>query len=118
MQIYNPANNSWQWSGSAGSAIAPMPQERGGMGKAAFFGGEFYAIGGETTSSGTGQAAGNVYDRVDVYNPATNTWRLETKLPTPRHGIFPLAYDGKIWVAGGGTSAGHSQSDVLEIFSR
>ena len=88
------------------------------MGKAAFFGGEFYVIGGETTSSGTGQVAGNVYNRVDVYNPVATTWRLEASLPTARHGIFPLAVDGKIFVPGGGTQAGHSQSNVMEIFAR
>jgi len=117
-QIYNPATNSWVSSSDPGSTLAPLPQKRGGMGKAAFLGGEFYVMGGETTSSGTGQVDGNVYNRVDVYNPLTNSWRLDSVLPTARHGIFPLAYDGKIFVAGGGITAGHSESDVLEVFSR
>jgi N-acetylneuraminic acid mutarotase len=118
VQIYDPATDEWVSSADPGSAIAPLPQKRGGMGKAAFFGGEFYVIGGETTPSGTGQVAGNVYTRVDVYNPVLNTWRLESALPTARHGIFPLAFDGKIFVGGGGTQAGHSASNVLEVFSR
>ena len=117
-QIYNPSTNTWVSSSSPGSSIAPLPQKRGGMGKAAFLGGEFYIIGGETTSSGTGQVAGNVYNRVDVYDPVSNTWRLDQVLPTARHGIFPLAYDGKVFVAGGGTVAGHSESAVVEVFSR
>jgi N-acetylneuraminic acid mutarotase len=115
-QIYNPATNTWVSSSS--SSIAPLPQKRGGMGKAAFLGGEFYVIGGETTPSGTGQVAGNVYNRVDVYDPVSNTWRLDKVIPTARHGIFPLAYDGKIFVAGGGTVAGHSESNVIEVLSR
>jgi N-acetylneuraminic acid mutarotase len=118
VQIYNPATNSWTTSSDPNSTIAPLPQKRGGTGKAAFLGGEFYVIGGETTSSGTGQVAGNVYNRVDVYDPVSNIWRQERPLPTARHGIFPLAYDGKIFVAGGGVQAGHSLSDILEIFSR
>jgi glucose/arabinose dehydrogenase/N-acetylneuraminic acid mutarotase len=117
-QIYNPATNTWVSSSDPGSTLAPLPQKRGGMGKAAFLGGEFYVIGGETVPSGTGQVAGNVYNRVDVYNPASNSWRLDSVLPTARHGIFPLAYDGKIFVAGGGIIAGHSQSGVLEVLSR
>ncbi len=88
------------------------------MGKAPFFGDEFYVMGGETTSAGTGQVAGNVYNRVDVYNPFTQTWRLETNIPTARHGIAPVAVDGRIMVAGGGVQAAHSMSAVFELFSR
>ncbi len=117
VQIYDPAANTWQWSGQAGSGIPPLPQKRGGMGKAAFYGNEFYVMGGETTSSGTGQVAGNVYNRVDVYNPVSKTWRLETPMPTARHGIFPVVGSGKILVAGGGVQAGHSFSRVFEMLS-
>jgi N-acetylneuraminic acid mutarotase len=115
-QVYNPATNTWQWSGQ--SNLAPLPQRRGGMGKAAFYGNEFYVIGGETTDNGTGDVAGNVYNRVDVYNPATNTWRRETNMPTARHGISPFAADNKIWVAGGGIHSAFSNSTVFEVFSR
>ena len=113
-----PATNTWQWTGDSGSTLAPLPQPRGGMGKAVFYGNEFYVMGGETTNAGTGQVAGNVYNRVDVYNPTTNTWRLETLMPTARHGISPFVADGKIFVAGGGVQSGHSNSIVFEIFAR
>ena len=118
VQIYDPATNRWVWSGQTGPPIPPLPQRRGGMGKAAFYQGEFYVMGGENTPSGTGQVSGNVYNRVDVYNPVSRTWRLETAMPTARHGIFPVAANGKIWVAGGGVQAGHSSSSVFEIFAR
>ncbi len=118
VQIYNPATNTWQWSGQSGSTIAPLPQARGGMGKAAFYGSEFYVMGGETTSTGTGQVAGNVYNRVDVYNPTTNSWRLEVLMPTACHGICPVVADGRVFVAGGGVQAGQSTSTVLQLFSR
>jgi len=118
VQIYDPVSNTWQWSGDGTSGLAPLPQPRGGMGKAVYYGYEFYVMGGETTSQGTGQVAGNVYNRVDVYNPVTNTWRLETPIITARHGISPFSADGKIWVAGGGVQAGHSNSTVFEIFNR
>ena len=118
VQIYTPASNTWQWSGQAGSTIPPLPQKRGGMGKAAFYNGEFYVMGGETNKNGTGQTANNVYNRVDVYNPVAKTWRLETPMPTARHGIFPVVGNGKILVAGGGDRASISASNVFEIYSR
>jgi N-acetylneuraminic acid mutarotase len=118
VQIYNPSTDSWQWSGQSGSTIPPLPQARGGMGKAAFYCNEFYVMGGETTASGTGQVAGNVYNRVDVYNPTSQTWRLEAAMPTALHGISPVVADGKIFVAGGGVQAGQSTSTTFQIFSR
>ena len=118
VQIYNPATNTWQCSCTPGSNLRPLPQKRGGSGKAPFLHGEFYVIGGETTASGTGQVTGGVYNRVDVYSPTANQWRLDAALPTARHGIFPLAEDNRIIVAGGGIQAGFSQSDVVEILQR
>jgi N-acetylneuraminic acid mutarotase len=118
VEVYDPQTDMWACSCTPGSPLPPAPQKRGGMGKAPFYGGEFYVIGGETTSSGTGQVTGNVYNRVDVFDPATPSWRLEALLPTARHGIFPLVYDGRIFVTGGGTQAGFSSSKVVEIFAR
>ncbi|MDX2097166.1 MAG: kelch repeat-containing protein, partial [Leptolyngbyaceae cyanobacterium bins.59] len=114
VQIYNPSTNTWVSSLDSGSTLAPLPQARGGMGKAVYFNGEFYVIGGETTS-GTGATAQGVYNRVDIYNPVTNTWRSGSAMPTARHGIFPILYAGEIWVAGGGQQAGFANSDVFEI---
>ena len=73
-------------------------------------------MGGET-SSGAGATAAKVYDCVDVYNPTTNTWRLAKAMPTARHGIFPLLWAGRIYLAGGGVEAAHSASSILEIFN-
>jgi len=116
VQIYDPATNTWQSSRDAGSTLAPLPQARGGMGKAVYLGGEFYVIGGETLT-GAGATVNAVYDRVDIYNPRTNTWRLGTPMPTARHGIFPLHIAGGIYVAGGGTKAGSSSSALLEMYN-
>jgi N-acetylneuraminic acid mutarotase len=117
VQIYNPSTNSWQWSGDGVSGLVPLPQFRGGMGKAVYDQGEFFVFGGET-ASGPGAVAGNVYDRVDVYRPATNTWRLDKKMPHPRHGIFPVLYQSRMFLAAGGTQAGTSGSKFLDAFSR
>lgn len=117
VQIYDPLSNTWQWSGQTGSTIPPLPQARGGMGKAAYYGNEFYVMGGETPKNGTGQVAGNVYNRVDVYNPVSQTWRQEALMPTARHGIFPVVGNGQILVAGGGDHSGISSSTAFEMFS-
>jgi N-acetylneuraminic acid mutarotase/glucose/arabinose dehydrogenase len=116
VMIYDPVTDTWESSFDPGSYVPPLPQKRGGMGKAAFLDGVFYVIGGETTSLGTGQVQGNVYNRVDVYDPISMTWREAAVLPTARHGIFPISYDGKIFIAGGGTKAGGSASKVFEVF--
>ena len=116
VQIYDPVTDSWESSTDIGSLLSPLPQARGGMGKAVFYNGEFYVIGGET-QNGAGATAANVYDRVDIYNPQTNTWRAGPTMPTARHGIFPLESGGRIYVAGGGIQAGDSQSTVFEVYT-
>ena len=116
LQIYNPATNEWYSSAVPGSTLRPLPQARGGMGKAVYYKGEFYVFGGETRD-GAGATADAVYARVDVYNAASNTWRLGPAMPTARHGIFPLLLAGRVYVAGGGVRAGASSSAVVEVLN-
>jgi N-acetylneuraminic acid mutarotase len=123
VQIYDLVTDTWITSDdlvAPGSDLAPLPVQRGGTGKAVFYRGEFYVFGGETQNNPGGYAdpTDRVYDRVDVYNPITNTWRTEAELPTARHGIFPVLYQSRVFVAGGGWKAGFSSSAVLEIFTR
>jgi N-acetylneuraminic acid mutarotase len=115
VQIYDPSSNTWVSSTDPGSTLAPLPQARGGMGRAIYYNGEFYVMGGETVS-GAGATADHVYNRVDIYNVASNTWRLGTPMPTARHGIYPALRGNRIYVAGGGVAAGPSYSAVLEIY--
>jgi N-acetylneuraminic acid mutarotase/glucose/arabinose dehydrogenase len=114
VQIYDPATDSWKSSLDPGSTLEPLPQARGGMGTAVFANGEFWVMGGETLD-GPGATADHVYDRVDVYNPATNSWRTGPAMPTARHGIFPVLDGTRIHVAGGGVKAGGSSSTVHEV---
>jgi N-acetylneuraminic acid mutarotase len=114
VQIYDPATDRWIASGEGPDAPLPLPQARGGMGKAVFAAGEFWVFGGETLD-GEGANRRNVYDRVDVYDPAGNRWRSGPPLPTGRHGIFPLLLGDRIYVLGGGSQAGHSATLVAEV---
>ena len=116
VQIYDSYRDLWITSAAPASGVRPLPRARGGMGKAVYFKGNFYVFGGETRT-GAGATPVGVYSRVDVYNPTTNTWRLAAPLPTARHGIFPLLYAGRAYVAGGGVKAGSSSSALLEVLN-
>jgi hypothetical protein len=85
------------------------------MGKAAFFNGDIYVMGGETLSGAGAVDRKRLYNRVDIYNVATNTWRLGPPMPTARHGIYPLLVAGRSYVGLGGTQAGVSDSAVMEV---
>lgn len=114
VQIYDPATNSWVVSDGSDGAPASLPQARGGFGKAVWLNGEFWVIGGETEHD-RGASKSGTYARVDIFDPTRNRWRAGPPLSIPRHGIFPLTDAGLLYVAGGGRSAGGSESNVLEI---
>lgn len=116
VQVYDPATNAWRSSLDAGSTLVPLPQARGGTGKAVFHGGEFYVMGGET-KSGSGATTDGVYARVDVYDPSENGWRQAAPMPTARHGVYPVLAGGRISLAAGGVKAGYSGSTVLETYN-
>lgn len=119
VQIYDPSTDTWDSSDGELSVIEPMPSGRGGTGKAVFHRGEFYVMGGETSVSNDPEAdPGRVFAQVFVYNPVTNTWRQDARMPTARHGIYPLLFQNRIFVVGGGIEFANSRSTVHEIFSR
>jgi N-acetylneuraminic acid mutarotase len=113
VQIYDPATNTWQISGEGQAAPAPLPQARGGMGKAVWDGREFWVFGGETLD-GPGADRHGVYDRVDIYDPAANRWRSGPPMPAARHGVFPVLVGNRIVLVGGGTRAGKSSSTIAD----
>ena len=116
VMMYHPIGDFWESTTFAGSPLARLPQARGGQGKAVFYDGKFSVIGGETVN-GAGAPAQHVYNRVDIYDPALNSWSLGATMPTARHGIFPISALGRIYVAGGGTQAGFSSSAKFEIYT-
>ncbi|MAB79413.1 MAG: hypothetical protein CMJ89_08670, partial [Planctomycetes bacterium] len=115
--VYDPVGDTWDWSGAGGSLLAPIPEARGGIGKAIYLRGEFYVFGGETLNDPDANPD-NVYDRVDVYDPLTNTWRVEQPLLNPRHGIYPVLFQGHMFLPGGGTTAGFALSTICDTFTR
>jgi N-acetylneuraminic acid mutarotase len=89
VDIYDPASDTW-------SSGAQMSTARGGV-AGAVLGGEFYVIGGE----GNSEVATGVFDDVEAYDPATDTWAILEAMPNPRHGMGAAAVDGRIIVPGG-----------------
>jgi N-acetylneuraminic acid mutarotase len=114
VQVYDPATDRWTVSDGSAGAPLPLPQARGGMGKAVFLDGEFWVFGGETLD-GEGASTTGVYDRVDIYDPIARRWRAGPPLRTGMHGIFPVIDDGRILIAGGGDRAGHSVTTRFEV---
>jgi N-acetylneuraminic acid mutarotase len=113
VQVYDPATGVW--NSSTQGILAPLPESRGGTGRAVYLNNEFYIFGGETSNSPVATPAGT-YDRVDIYNPTTNAWRLGVPMPTARHGIFPVEHAGVIYLAGGGMNSGFGQSNLMQAY--
>ena len=96
---YDPVSDSWK-------ALAPMPTKRGAA-VAATVGGKMYVIGGATTAPGATNpaihptVAQRVLSTVEEYDPAANTWRTRSPMPTPRNHTAAGVVDGKIYVIGG-----------------
>jgi len=86
--------------------LAPMPTARYGLG-AATSGGKIYAIGGQMNRRPKPGKAGpppapRVLRKVEVYDPATNTWTAAPSLPSPRADMgVTTGPDGRIYVLGG-----------------
>jgi hypothetical protein len=62
-------------------------------------------------------ALGSGAGTVQIYDPASNTWRQGALMPTQRHGIFPLLYEARIYVAGGAEEAGVASSTAHDIYT-
>jgi hypothetical protein len=117
VQVYDPVIDTWTNSSDPGSVLVPMPEGRSGAGRAIWYAGEFYIFGGQTRT-GASALPGGVYDRVDVYDPAANSWRLEAPMGTGRHGTTPARYGSRIFLVGGGEVSGSVAGNAAEVFTR
>ena len=100
---YDPANDTWK-------ALAPLPTKRGSP-LAAVVNDKIYVIGGASTPPGSNQVsidqqhAQVCLGTVEEYDPATNTWRERSPMPTPRNHAAIGVVNGKIYVIGGRVGA-------------
>ena len=114
VQIYDPATDVWTVSDTLPGRPAPLPQGRGGTGRAPYIAGEFWVLGGETLDA-PGAMPEGVFRRVDIYDPVANRWRPGPPLRTARHGIFPLLHAGRVYLLGGNPRAGPSATSHAEF---
>lgn len=111
--VYNMADEEWQTPKEVPEGSVP----RGGMGNAVYHNGKLVITGGEVdeTERAMGKTRNNVLNLVDVLDVVSGKWKSwdDTEW-TPRHGQCSVVVDDKIWVVGGGTEKGKSESDLIE----
>jgi N-acetylneuraminic acid mutarotase len=64
--------------------------------------------------AGGNNAAGTAFRRVDVYDPATNSWSVGTAMPTARANAGAAFIAGKWYVFGG--KRGTAYLNTLEVY--
>jgi N-acetylneuraminic acid mutarotase len=101
---YTPATNSW-------ASVAPMPTARAVLAAATGSDGRIYAIGGNIL----GFNFHDVFNTVEAYTPATNSWSSVAPMPTARFGLAATAGgDGRIYALGG---TGNGVLNTVEAYS-
>jgi hypothetical protein len=63
-----------------------------------------------------GEAPSGTFEQVEAYDPATDTWRTFSPMPTARHGLGAAAVGDRIFVISGGPRPGGSYSPTNEVF--
>jgi hypothetical protein len=105
VEVYDPLSDRWQQA-------RPMPKAQGGL-AATVLKGKVYVFGGEYFSP----AGGGVYAEAWEYDPKTDRWRSVAAMPRPRHGLGAVTIENSIYVLGGASSAGGSNtSSALDKF--
>lgn len=105
IEEFDPATGAW-------SDKTPMPSGRSG-GHATVLNGELYVFGGE----GNEAAANGLYNEVEAFNPATNSWKRFEPMPLPRHSLVTAAIGNRIYLPGGATSRGGTNlTDYVDAF--
>ncbi|HSB73908.1 MAG TPA: hypothetical protein VLT62_31665 [Candidatus Methylomirabilis sp.] len=122
-----PIDNVWEYDpvADAWKALAPMPTKRGSP-VAAVVGGKIYVIGGASMHPGSAEPAVHParphrsLSTVEEYDPATNTWRARSSMPTARNHAAVGVVGDKIYVIGGRVGAAFigvaSNTDVVEEY--
>lgn len=80
---------------------APIPTPRGGV-AGAVLDGKLHILGGEGNSADPS----GVFDDIEAYDPATDTWQVLPPMLEPRHGLAAAALDGRIYLPGGASAQG------------
>jgi N-acetylneuraminic acid mutarotase len=95
--------NTWAFdpAQSAYTARAPIPTPRGGV-AGAVLDGKLLVFGGE----GNGGDASGVFDDVEAYDAASDSWSPLPPMLEPRHGLGAAELDGRVYLPGGASAQG------------
>ena len=104
VEAYDPLFGAW-------TQVASLPAARHHH-TAAVVDGKMYVLGGEFIDDEGYQVA---TDRVDVYDPAADSWQQMAAMPTARERNAAAVVSGKIYVSGGFNTSGEP-SDAFEAY--
>ena len=96
-----------------------MPDPSRCCAAAATIGGKVYVIGGiEVNRAPHLPNPGDMtLDRVQAYDPATDTWAPKRDMPTTRARMAAVTFEGMIYVFGGADRRGGKVLDAVEVFN-
>jgi N-acetylneuraminic acid mutarotase len=124
---YVPVNNAWEYDPAADSwkALAAMPTKRLAA-VAVAANGKIYVFGGagnypkREDVALDPNTAHRVFDVVEAYDPAANSWATMQTMPTPRNSFFAGLVNGKIYLIGGRVGSAFatmgSATDIVEEY--
>ena len=87
--------------------LANMPTSRQCL-TSAVVDGKIYCIGGSNGSS--------YLNKVEVYDPITDTWETKTPMPTDRGHLTSAVVDGKIYCIGGYRNSSQGRLNTVEVY--
>jgi N-acetylneuraminic acid mutarotase len=102
LEEYDPAANTW-------ATKASMPTARQ-LPAVAAIDGKLYVVGGSAPCTPN---CTPFYDKLEVYDPSTNTWATKAPMPRPLLAVGAAALDGKLYVVGGQVETSPSTSDLV-----
>lgn len=91
---YNTLTDTWT------TGLAPLPTTVRRQAAAEAINGLIYVAGGDTTE-GSGGGSATLLSRLDIYNPATDSWASGAAMPAKRAESCTTVYDGKMYVFSG-----------------
>ncbi|OBR09620.1 Kelch repeat-containing protein [Colletotrichum higginsianum IMI 349063] len=93
------------------TSAAQMPTARGGFAWG-LLGSKLYTFGGE----GNPEVQSGTFNETEVYDLATDSWAKLEPMPVPRHSVPGFAFDGKVYIPGGGLLGGAAPTSHFDVY--